>query len=82
MRATSFSTKASWIEACSSSREPAMQVWPAAAKMPEMTPLTAASMSASREYDVRGLAPEFQRHALELAARGLRDFWHRRGRSP
>ena len=45
--ATSFSTNWSWIDCCTSRREPAMHVWPVAAKIPEIAPLTALSISAS-----------------------------------
>jgi hypothetical protein len=45
--ATSLSTNSLWSERWISAREPAMQVCPVAAKMPETTPLTALSITAS-----------------------------------
>ena len=67
--ATSRSTKRSWIERCSSSREPAMQVCPVAAKMPEITPEHRRLELGIVEHDVRRLAAELERHVLQ-AARG------------
>ncbi len=42
---------------CTSSREPAMHVCPVAAKMPEMTPFTALSRSASSNTMFGDLPP-------------------------
>ena len=55
--ATSLSTNSSWIERWISAREPAMQVWPVAAKMPDTTPLTALSRSASLNTILADLPP-------------------------
>ena len=55
--ATSFSTNSSWIDSCTSRREPAMQVWPVAAKMPEITPFTASSMPQSSNTMLGDLPP-------------------------
>src|SRR5579883_740678 len=55
--ATSFSTNTSWIVSCTSSRDPAMQVCPVAAKMPEMAPLTASSMMQSSNTMFGDLPP-------------------------
>jgi hypothetical protein len=46
-------------------RDPAMHVWPLAAKMPETTPRTALSRLASSKTDLRRLAAQFQRQPLE-----------------
>ena len=51
------STKASWMLSCTSSREPAMQVWPVAAKMPEIAPNAACSRSASSNTTLGDLPP-------------------------
>ena len=55
--ATSRSTNSSWIVSCTSRREPAMQVWPLAAKMPDTAPLTASSMTASSNTMLGDLPP-------------------------
>ena len=47
----------SWTERWTSRREPAMQVWPVAAKMPEIAPFTAASRSASAKTMFGDLPP-------------------------
>ena len=62
---TSVLTNSSWIERCSSRREPAMQVWPVAAKMPEMAPMTAVDIGIL-EDDVGRLAAQFERDVLEV----------------
>ena len=54
-----------WISA----REPAMQVCPVAAKIPETTPLTASSRFGVVENDVGGFAAQFERDVFD-AARG------------
>ena len=54
---TSFAVTSSLIEFCTSRREPAMQVWPVAAKMPETAPATAASMLASSKMMLGDLPP-------------------------
>ena len=56
-----------------SRREPAMQVCPVAAKMPEIAPLTASSRIAVVEHDVGRLAAELQRHLFEGLGRQLVD---------
>ena len=56
-KATSLSVKASWMESWTSRRDPAMQVWPVAAKMPDTAPLTAPSMSASSKTMLGDLPP-------------------------
>ncbi len=56
-KATRRSTKASWMLSCTSRREPAMQVWPVAAKMPAMAPLTALSSCASSKTMLGDLPP-------------------------
>ena len=43
-----------------------MQVWPVAAKMPEIAPFTASSMHGVVEHDVRRLAAELQRDPLRI----------------
>ena len=47
----------SWIERWTRAREPAMQVWPVAAKMPETTPFTALSRTASLKTMLADLPP-------------------------
>ena len=66
--ATSRSTTSSWIDRCTSSREPAMQVWPVAAKMPEMAPFTALSSFASAKTMLGDLPPSSRLTCLKLAA--------------
>jgi hypothetical protein len=56
-RSTSGPTIWSWIERCTSRREPAMQVWPVAAKMPAKAPTTALSRSASSNTMLGDLPP-------------------------
>ncbi len=55
--ASSLSMKASWTLRWTSRREPAMQVWPVAAKMPETAPLTALSRLASSNTMLADLPP-------------------------
>ena len=55
--ATSLSTNSSWIERWISAREPAMQVCPVAAKIPETTPFTALSIAASLNTMLADLPP-------------------------
>ncbi|MCY1228105.1 hypothetical protein D9M72_404030 [compost metagenome] len=55
--ASNRSTKASWMLSCTSRREPAMQVCPVAAKMPEMAPKAACSRSASSNTTLGDLPP-------------------------
>ena len=50
-----------------------MQVWPVAAKMPEIAPFTASSRIGVVEHDVRRFAAELQRHLLEAVAAELVD---------
>ena len=52
-RSVNSSMTVLWISA----REPAMQVWPVAAKMPETTPLTASSSTASSNTMLADLPP-------------------------
>ena len=63
---------------CTSSREPAMQVCPVAAKMPEIDALHRVVELGIVEHDVRRLAAELHRDALQPARRGFVD---RAGRS-
>ena len=71
--ASSFSMNASWMLSCSSRREPAMQVWPVAAKMPETAPFTASSRFASSNTMFGDLPAQLQAHALERLRRELVD---------
>jgi hypothetical protein len=57
MKASSAPTQRSWMLRCTSSREPAWQLWPDAAKMPETMPLTAWSRSASSNTMLGDLPP-------------------------
>ena len=66
--AISFSTNWSWIFSCSNRREPAMQVWPDAAKMPEIAPLTASSMMASSKTMFGDLPPSSSETFLNVRA--------------
>ena len=66
--ATSFSTNWSWMLSCRSSREPAMQVWPVAAKMPEMAPLTASSRMQSSNTMLGDLPPSSSDTFLKVLA--------------
>ena len=56
-RAAIRSTSSSWTSSCTISREPAMHVWPVAANTPAMTPLAAASRSASANTTCADLPP-------------------------
>ena len=56
-RAATRSTSSSWTSSWTISREPAMHVWPVAAKTPAMTPLAAASRSASGKTTWADLPP-------------------------
>ncbi len=67
------STNLSLIEFCTSRREPAMQVCPVAAKMPETAPAAAAVEIGILEHDVRRLAAELERDPLQALRRGLVD---------
>ncbi len=58
---------------CTSSREPAMQVWPVAAKMPETTPFTAFSMCASSNTMLGDLPPSSMLTRFRPLRRGLVD---------
>ena len=57
---------------CTSSREPAMQVWPDAAKMPASTPASAASSCGVLEDDVGRLAAELEGRRGEPVGRRAR----------
>ncbi len=65
---TTRRTKSSWMERCTSSREPAMQVCPVAAKMPEIAPLTALSRLASSKTMLGDLPPSSRLTFLRPAA--------------
>src|SRR5258706_9675335 len=53
---------------CSNNREPAMQVWPPAAKMPAIAPTTAASKSASSKTMFGDLPPSSSATCLNSPA--------------
>ena len=72
-RASSFSTNSSWMLSCTSRREPAMQVWPVAAKMPEIAPLTASSMIASSNTMLGDLPPSSSDTCLNACAASCGD---------
>src|SRR5579859_3853569 len=83
-RSAIFATSASCTDRATSSRDPAMQVWPVAANTPASTPLQAASKSASlymqKHWDVMrtddaGLGRELD--GLALAPAGTRSPWRR-----
>jgi ParB family chromosome partitioning protein len=67
-KSTRRSTKSSWIDSWTRSREPAMQVWPVAAKMPAI-----AVQIGVVEDDVGRLAAELQADLLEPRRRALVD---------
>ena len=57
------------MSSCTSTREPARQVWPVAAKIPAMTPLTALSRSASGKTMFGDLPPSSSdTRAIRVAA--------------
>ena len=62
------STNLSLIEFCTSRREPAMQVWPVAAKMPETAPAAAAVRSASSNTMFGDLPPSSSETRFRLCA--------------
>ncbi len=66
--AMSFSTNSSWMVSWSSRREPAMQVWPVAAKIPEIAPETASSRMASSKTMFGDLPPSSSETFLKLFA--------------
>ena len=68
MNSISMATKRSWIERCTSSREPAWQLCPEAAKMPETTPFTACSRSASAKTMLGDLPPSSSVTVLKCLA--------------
>ena len=68
VKSISLATKVSWIERCTRSRDPAWQLWPVAAKIPETTPLTACSRSASSKTMLGDLPPSSSVTVLKLRA--------------
>src|SRR5215510_11191946 len=66
--AISLCTNWSWIVSCSSRREPAIQVWPVAAKMPDTAPLTASSRLQSSNTMLGDLPPSSNDTFLKVLA--------------
>src|SRR6478752_3333598 len=66
-RATTLAISSSLMDSCTMSRDPAMQVWPVAAKTPATRPLAAASRSASANTTCGDLPPSSRVILLMLA---------------
>src|SRR5215469_179627 len=70
-RSAILATSSSWTDRATSSREPAMQVWPVAANTPASTPLQAASRSASSKTTCADLPPSSSSTPVMFAAAAL-----------
>ena len=73
MKSISLATNASWIERCTSSREPAWQLWPGGREDARDDALDGLVEVGVVEHDVRRLAAELERDGLEVARRQLVD---------
>src|ERR1700761_9802865 len=69
--ATILSTRASATLSATSSREPARQVWPVAANTPAITPLAAASRSASANTTCADLPPSSRENRVMFSIAAL-----------